>query len=133
MTTLNFTDRTSYLAWRAEWKANYKQISIDIRRLKRERSSTNSTWSKDETAENWGKYCLAMTALYRMKRDANEALETLKLAKLKAAKQWQDEHTIMCDCGKPWNEPHSCNATNHHYWQNHHEDHGTDSPEPVVI
>lgn len=31
MKELNFNDRTSYLAWRAEWKAQYKELSAAIR------------------------------------------------------------------------------------------------------
>ena len=34
MKELNFNDRTSYLAWRAEWKAQYKQLSTEIRSAK---------------------------------------------------------------------------------------------------
>lgn len=32
-----FTDKASYLAWRAEWKANYAQLTTDIRTQKRSR------------------------------------------------------------------------------------------------
>ena len=87
MTKFNFTDRASYLAWRAEWKANYKQISTDIRRLKVERSKTNSVWAKgavNDCRENWRLFSIALTALTRMQSDAIEALETLKEAKIKA-------------------------------------------------
>ena len=93
MNKFNFTDRTSYLTWRAEWKADYKQISSDIRRLKGERSETNRSWAKGqmsaatahaENMDNWRKFAIAVTALGRMQRDANEALETLKEAKVKA-------------------------------------------------
>jgi hypothetical protein len=34
--TFPFTDRESYIAWRAEWKATYKTNSQTIRDLKRE-------------------------------------------------------------------------------------------------
>jgi hypothetical protein len=89
MTNFNFTDRASYLAWRAEWKANYAQLTTDIRRLKGERAETNRAWSKAitsgsnhcETAAEWGKFRLALTALVRTQRDAKEALEVLKEAK----------------------------------------------------
>ena len=85
MTTFNFTDRASYLAWRAEWKANYATISTTIRHLKGERSETNSAWDKQEggadSHELYRKFRIAYTALARMQSDAREALETLKEAK----------------------------------------------------
>ena len=34
MKELNFNDRLTYLAWRAEWKAQYKQLSTAIRSAK---------------------------------------------------------------------------------------------------
>lgn len=32
--TLNFEGRDQYLAWRAEWKANYREVTLTIRNLK---------------------------------------------------------------------------------------------------
>lgn len=137
MTKFTFNTRASYLQWRAEWKANYKQISTDIRRLKKERSEANSAWSKNaydpsRNATLWWKFCLALTSLKRMQQDANEALITLSEAKIEAARQWEDEHTEKCDCGKPWAEPHSCSYNNNYqYCQNHREDHSDDLHEPA--
>lgn len=37
MTTFTFKTREEYLAYRAEWKANYKALSKDIRDLKNQR------------------------------------------------------------------------------------------------
>lgn len=34
-TQLNFTDRTSYLEYRAQWRAEYAELSLEIRSLKR--------------------------------------------------------------------------------------------------
>ncbi len=31
MSNLEFTNRETYIAWRAQWRANYKQISLEIR------------------------------------------------------------------------------------------------------
>lgn len=33
---LNFTNRETYLAWRANWRSQYKELSENIRSLKRE-------------------------------------------------------------------------------------------------
>lgn len=43
---LPFTDRETYLAWRAEWRENYAALSADIRRLRREIavSGSNVSW-----------------------------------------------------------------------------------------
>lgn len=41
----NFTDRQSYIIYRAEWKAQYKFISSEIRRLKSERNNLFRTRS----------------------------------------------------------------------------------------
>jgi hypothetical protein len=34
-TTLTFTTRDTYLAWRAEWRAEYRKLSLAIRTSKR--------------------------------------------------------------------------------------------------
>lgn len=39
-----FTDKTSYLAWRAEWKANYAELSTNIRIQKRGRKQFLRTY-----------------------------------------------------------------------------------------
>lgn len=84
-TTSNFTDRATYLAWRAEWKANYKQLSADIRKLKQERSATNRAYAKATTSDNWVKFRNACRDLAFLSTRANEALESLKAAKQEAA------------------------------------------------
>lgn len=48
---IDFTTREEYLAWKAEWKAQYKELSQEIRDLKASRKQF--TWSyraKDDTA-----------------------------------------------------------------------------------
>lgn len=42
---LPFTDRESYLAWRAEWRKEYAALSADIRRLRREIAANGSNVS----------------------------------------------------------------------------------------
>ena len=114
MTTFNFTDRASYLAWRSEWKANYATISTTIRHLKGERSETNRAWAKlnrsyheDEAQQLWRKFCIARTALARMQSDAREALETLKEAKKLSCsmRYWQKDEQALKDHIKDLQEP----------------------------
>jgi hypothetical protein len=84
MTTFNFTDRASYLTWRAEWKANYKKLSQDIRELKVQRSTINREWAK---AGGFipSKFYETLRQLAFAIRQANEQLEELKEAKIAAA------------------------------------------------
>lgn len=85
MTELNFTDRASYLAWRADWKANYKLLSAEIRKLKGERTEANRAWSKEDNHATKSRFYNALYALQQAVRDANAQLEELKEGKGKAA------------------------------------------------
>jgi hypothetical protein len=119
MTTFNFTDRISYLNWRAEWKANYKKLSEESRKAKIERSSANSAWAKlhrawheEEAISLWSSFHSVANQVSIIKRKANEQLEELKEAKVAAAESYQENKARECG---------SCHQTidNHaHYCMN---------------
>ena len=102
MTTFNFTDRASYLQWRAEWKANYKQLSTETRKAKIDRSTANSAWGKlhrswyeDEAIKLWTTFHNATSLALANKQKANELLELLKEAKVAAAASYRTKETEM--------------------------------------
>lgn len=101
MTTFNFTDRDSYLAWRAEWKANYKQLSEASRKAKADRSSANSTWAKlhhawheAESIKLRNIFQQANQDVLRNKALSNIALEQLIEAKAAAAASYKANKEI---------------------------------------
>ena len=104
MKTLNFTDRLSYLAWRKEWKAAYKQISQDIRNSKaaykvQQRRvviaivNAGKPWQANEPTIDGERllFCKEYSGTFNIwKRNvatANELLELLIKAKEKSAEQ----------------------------------------------
>lgn len=72
-----FNNKETYLAYRSEWKASYKELSNDIRNLKSEmrESGHQITWSE---------YC----NLYNLKNKATEMLSQLAAAKIEAHRQY---------------------------------------------
>lgn len=77
MNTTKFTNKEEYLAYRSNWKAEYKQLSKDIRTLKAEmrESGHQITWSE-------------FSQLKKLKINATEMLEALKQAKIEAQNQY---------------------------------------------
>ena len=92
MTTFNFTDRATYLAWRAEWKAYYKQLSKDTREAKLELSASHSkygklhiSWNNAEAAKLMISIRAATRTILNNKQEAKDALDELVEAKKAAA------------------------------------------------
>ena len=87
-----FNSRETYLEFRAEWKAEYKQISADIREDKN--AIKNSQRESGHTPPQiYGR-------LSRSHRRANELLEILGEAKQLAQKQYLEhkkEKEIVCN------------------------------------
>lgn len=79
MESLNFTDRLTYLAWAAGWKAHYKHVSQEIRRLK--------AVHKKEAPELSIEFYTANRELIRKRMEANELLITRAASKVKAGRQ----------------------------------------------
>jgi len=88
---LTFNSRETYIAFRSEWKAEYKQVSTDIREDKN--AIKNSQREAGHTAPQiyW--------RLGRSRRRANEMLELLTVAKKKAQEQHleQKEKQHVCN------------------------------------
>ena len=78
MKEFNFTNRDTYLAFRAEWKQEYAEISNTIRTLKREHSAELAA----------GKCSTKHYAIARKRREANAMLLLLADAKQESARQW---------------------------------------------
>lgn len=96
MTTFTFKTREEYLKWRAEWKAEYKELSNEIRQLKSARKEFKWTYrAKGDTTsqkrtkigENPNYDSSACWMVSSRKNEATRALETLKAAKIEAGRQ----------------------------------------------
>lgn len=66
-----FTNKETYLAYRSEWKAQYKKLSADIRAVKH-------TWKH-----------------HSLRRKATAMLEELKLARVEAQRLYQAERATL--------------------------------------
>ena len=79
MSTFSFTDRATYLAYRAQWKANYVALSQEIRSVKRyirEQYAAGRIPPNEQSERHF------------LAKQATAMLEDLKEAKLEAARQW---------------------------------------------
>ena len=79
MSTFSFNDRASYLAYRAQWKAEYRALSDDIRQTKR---YIREMYAKGRIPSN------EQSERVYLALQATAMLEELKEAKLEAARQW---------------------------------------------
>lgn len=84
---LTFNSRSTYLEFRTEWKAEYKQVSADIRRDKK--AIKNSQREEGHTPPQ------VYSRLNRGQRQATELLELLIEAKKKAQTQYLEERKEM--------------------------------------
>ena len=103
MKALNFNDRLSYLAWRKEWKAAYKELSQNIRKAKVEFKDHQRKIIVKKRDTNWGPVYEAFYddkplyhcdehykqcgRLYRLRKDAGDMLMLLDEAKAKSREQ----------------------------------------------
>lgn len=90
MTTFTFTDRVSYLAYRANWKHQYLTITNEIRKLKQQRAETNRAFSKTDGAYNkeWRELTSTLHALAVSRKEAVDLLIELSEAKIEAGRQY---------------------------------------------
>lgn len=93
--TLSFTDRESYLAWRKQWKAEYKEISATIRDLKfcRKTKLTDEQAAKQKEIASRpdlrGQYGFNLYGnLWQLQAKATEYIELRKASKVKAQEQY---------------------------------------------
>jgi hypothetical protein len=88
-TKFSFTDRISYIAFRAAWKIDYKQISQQIREAKlafknsERAASAGGTWPKNQ--EGWKAMWANQRALKALQVEANQMINDLHEAKQYAA------------------------------------------------
>ncbi len=80
MNAFNFNSRETYLAWRANWKKEYKETSSLIRSTKNNIKNQHRTQGYANSIE-WSTY-------NRAYNDACNALEILKLSKIEANRQY---------------------------------------------
>lgn len=78
MTNFTFNDRDTYIAFRAEWRGKYQELSQTIRELK--------TQHREELASGKGSY--KHYEIFRKRREANAMMQLLEEAKLESARQW---------------------------------------------
>lgn len=78
MNTFTFNDRDTYLAFRAEWRQEYNELTQEIRKLK-------ATWA-EEIRSGRGGY--THYAVFRKRREASAMMQLLEEAKLESARQW---------------------------------------------
>ena len=87
MFELTFTDRESYLAWRAEWRASYKTLSTEIHEKKKQIAQAFK--DNDPKAGFYQNQCSASRALaHRMmelRKEANARRDESRAAKLQQA------------------------------------------------
>lgn len=84
MTTFTFTNKETYLAYRSEWKANYKNLSQEIRSLKTEIK---------ETQRAKGYAGSMQYALLKKRAEAKAMLGDLELSKEIAQRQYLAAHS----------------------------------------
>jgi len=103
---MDFNSRDTYLAARAQWKADYNQLSADIRVARREFNEAQRALSKHKydwkagyNSETNKPYLEAEKLVdkargqrYRLRQQANEALQELSSAKEEARRQWEAAH-----------------------------------------
>lgn len=88
---MTFTDKASYLAYRAKWKADYRALADRIRALKRCRKhSAVGTEHYERVRESegnqYGFYPQCLAEIFG--RKATKLLEELALAKIEAQRQY---------------------------------------------
>lgn len=72
-----FTNKEEYLAWRAEWRAQYAQLTQDIREHKLQRKDRDPA-----TRSSAQYYC------WKCRKEATELLELRKKSKVEAQRQY---------------------------------------------
>lgn len=106
--TYTFNSKETYLAARAEWKANYAQLTIDAREARREYNNAQKEFSKapayvygagaevnKQHREAERKIWDTLKARAQIRDKANNALAELDEMKREAGAQWLAQRDIM--------------------------------------
>ena len=83
MTTYTFNSKETYLAYRSNWRTNYKALSQDIRTIKADIK---------ETQRAKGYAGAIQYELLKMRAKATAMIEELKIAKVEAQQQYLATH-----------------------------------------
>jgi hypothetical protein len=106
MKNIEFKTKEEYLAYRSEWKAEYKQLSQDIRDLKFCRNFPQA--NRFNNPANVKRYREIQKRLFNnvntnvywvleeKKRKATDMLEQLKEAKQEAQRQYLEKRADLC-------------------------------------
>lgn len=81
MNAINFNTKEEYLAWTAEWKAEYKQLSADIRAAKH-------AYKAAQRSDVYNDIQNARIAMGRLKYKANEMITLRLQSKFEAQRQY---------------------------------------------
>jgi len=82
---LTFTNKEEYLAWRAEWKATYKELSAEIRTLRKQWRAEGSDHDISTHRALFSKRALAR-AMLTLRHASKKKAQELYLAEKEAAK-----------------------------------------------
>lgn len=95
-TQYTFNSKETYLAARAEWKANYAHLTEQARKLRAEYNESQSLFAKTPSYNNHTAYWAAYKEVQKirderdtLRREANTALADLFNMKQEAAAQWE--------------------------------------------
>ena len=83
MTTFTFTNKETYMAYRSNWKATYKNLSQEIRTLKADIS---------ETQRAKGYAGSMQYRLLKLRNEATAMIEERKASKVEAQRQYLAIH-----------------------------------------
>jgi hypothetical protein len=84
---INFTNRETYLAWRANWRAIYKAQSEEIRQNKRDIKAAYANQKFDRASSLQQELCFNRRLATRMMDTLEEAKELSKAAREANSKQ----------------------------------------------
>jgi hypothetical protein len=98
----NFNSKETYLAARAEWKANYARISSDVRAARRAYNEAQQVFSKTSIINNRAGFWAAAKAVNdardaraALRREASDQMTALFVMKEEAARQWADQQKVL--------------------------------------
>lgn len=96
----NFSDKTTYLAARAEWKAEYKELSQQIREARKAYHDAQRAYTKATPTENYAAYRALNTARNNreaLRYEASQKISELFAMKEEASRQWEAARVSTCE------------------------------------
>lgn len=94
LTTLPaFATMDDYKTWRAAWRADYAQLTLDIRAAKLKLRTTNREYSAAGTSALYMATNTARCQVTSLSERANKAIDTRHQSKVRAAQLYATTHT----------------------------------------